>query len=59
MYFLAALCGMWDPSSLTRDQTLAPCIGSTESQSLDRQGSPQNGTKTLKEFSPRSLCQTS
>ena len=30
-YFLAALCSMWDLSSLTRDQTHAPCSGSTES----------------------------
>ena len=26
--FLAAPCGMGDPSSLTRDRTHAPCIGS-------------------------------
>ena len=26
--FLAAPCGMGDPSSLTRDRTYAPCIGS-------------------------------
>ena len=26
--FLASLCGMWDLSSLTKDQTLTPCIGS-------------------------------
>ena len=31
---------MRDLSSLTRDQTHAPCVGSTESQPLDRQGSP-------------------
>ena len=29
-------------SSVTRDQTRAPCIGSVESQLLDRQGSPCN-----------------
>ena len=29
-------------SSLTRDQTWAPCIGSTESYPLDHQGSPYN-----------------
>ena len=29
--FLAASCGMWDLCSPTRDQTRAPCIGSTES----------------------------
>lgn len=27
-------------SSMTRDQTQAPCLGSTESEVLDRQGSP-------------------
>ena len=27
----AALCGMWDLSSLTRDRTLAPCSGSVVS----------------------------
>ena len=31
---------MGDLSSLTRDQTRAPCSGSLESQPLDRQGSP-------------------
>ena len=42
-------CDMWDlqlqhvgSSSLTRDSTRAPCIGSTESQPLDHQGSPQD-----------------
>jgi len=30
---------MWDLSSLTRDQTHAPCIGSLESWPLNRQGS--------------------
>ena len=48
-------CGMWDlhcgmralscsmhvgSSSLARDRTQAPCIGSTESYPLDHQGSP-------------------
>ena len=28
-------CGLWDPSSLTKDQTCATCIGSKESQSLE------------------------
>ena len=35
---------MWDPSSLTRDQTYTPCIGSTESQPLDHQGIPLEKT---------------
>ena len=42
-FFLATLhaaCGIWDHSSLTRDRSCAPCSGSTESQPLDRQGSP-------------------
>ena len=29
--FLATPCGMWDPSSPTRDQTHIPCIGSWKS----------------------------
>ena len=34
-------CGMHvGSSSLTRDQTWAPCIGSAESYPLDHQGSP-------------------
>ena len=34
-------CGMHvGPSSLTRDRTLAPCIGSVESYPLHHQGSP-------------------
>ena len=28
-FFLATPCSMWDLSSLTRDQTRAPCRGST------------------------------
>ena len=38
--FLAALHGMWDLSSPTRDGTCTLCSGSTESQPLDLQGSP-------------------
>ena len=38
--FLAVPHGMWDLTSLTRDWTYAPCIGSTEFSPLDRQGSP-------------------
>ena len=40
-------CSVWvqlrhgDRSSLTRDQTWVPCIGTTESYPLDYQGSPQ------------------
>ena len=30
-FFFAVLCGMWDLSSPTRDQTLTLCIGSVES----------------------------
>ena len=33
-------CGMGGPSSLTRPWTQVPCIGNSESQSLDHQGSP-------------------
>ena len=38
--FLATPRGMWDLSSPIRDGTCVPCSGSTESQPLDRQGSP-------------------
>ena len=38
--FLAMLHSMWDLSSPTRDQSCVPCIGSTQSQPLDCQGSP-------------------
>ena len=37
---LAALCGTWDLSYPTRDQTCSPCSGSGESSPLDQQGSP-------------------
>ena len=39
--------GMWDPSSRTRDRTHAPCSGSTASQPLDHQGSPNKSTSYL------------
>ena len=31
LLLLATLCSMWDLSSLTKDQTHAPCNGSSES----------------------------
>ena len=37
--FLVIPCGIWDLSSLTRDETHAPCIGSMESEPLGHQGS--------------------
>ena len=41
-------CGMHEgSSSLTRDRTRAPCIGSTESYPLDHQGSPSFCFKPL------------
>ena len=36
-FFFATLLNLWDLTSLTRDQT---CIGSAESEPLDRHGSP-------------------
>ena len=39
-FFLAELHGIWNLSSLTRDQTHTPCSGSIESKPLDHQGSP-------------------
>jgi len=38
--FSAVPCRVRDLRSLTRDGTCIPCSGSTESQPLDRQGSP-------------------
>ena len=39
-FFFCLLCRMQDVSSLTRDQTWAPCIGSAGSSPLDYQGRP-------------------
>ena len=39
-FFLAPLSSMQDLSFLNRDQTQAPCNGSTESQPLNHKGSP-------------------
>ena len=39
-FFLIIPCSMCDLSSLTKDWTHAPCIGSEEFQQLDHQGSP-------------------
>ena len=38
-FFLAVQPGTWDLSSSTRDWTRTPCLGSTESEPLDHQGS--------------------
>ena len=40
-FFLATPCGLWDPSSLTRDRTGALGSKSMESQPLDLQGIPR------------------
>ena len=37
---LSSRRGSWDRSTPTRDQTLAPCSGSTQSSPPARQGSP-------------------
>ena len=42
IYFLAALQGLRDLSSPTRDRTHAPCSGSAESKPMDGQGIPHN-----------------
>ena len=39
-FSLAALSGTWHLTSLTRDQTRAPCSGSTDSQPRNYQGRP-------------------
>ena len=41
-----------ESSSMIRDQTQVPCIGSVVSYSLDHQGSPQNGFFPPKWFFP-------
>ena len=41
-YFLFTTFGTWDLSSLTRDWTHTPCIGSVASLALDSQRSPRN-----------------
>ena len=41
-FFQATLWGIWDLSSLTKDQTCAPCIGNVESYPLDHFGSPMD-----------------
>ena len=38
--FLAILLGLWDLSSLTKDQNCGPCSEKAESYSLDHQGIP-------------------
>ena len=43
-------------SSLTRDKTQAPCIGSTESQPLDHQQSPWNMFETSSFIHKEVLC---
>ena len=40
VYVFIYFFGTWDLSSPTRNRTRGPCIGSAESQPLDRQGSP-------------------
>ena len=40
-FFFAMPLSMQDPSSPTRDQTHAPCIGCSKSQPLAHQGSSQ------------------
>ena len=41
LFFGQATHGLWNPSSLTRKRTQAPCSGGTESQPLDHQEIPQ------------------
>ena len=61
-FFLAALQAMWDLCSPTRDQTLPPCCGSTESTTGLPGKSPGNpfwrrirGVSALKNTSHKSL----
>lgn len=39
-FFSVSLCSLWDPSSLIRDRTQAPCSEIVEYQPLDYQGIP-------------------
>ena len=49
--------GLWDLSSLTRNQTLAPCNRNTESKPLNHQGSPSKGDVEYAEgYSDLKLC---
>ena len=43
-FFPVSLHSTWDLSFPTRDWTCSPCIGSTESLSLDHQGSPYDNS---------------
>ena len=43
-FFFATSRSMWNPSSLTRDQTHTPCTESVESQSPDFQGISKDDT---------------
>ena len=46
----------WDLSSLTRDWTRAPCIGSMESKPLGHQGSPKTLLVTMSTCGPCHFC---
>ena len=53
--FLAVPNNIWDLSSLTRDRTLVPCIGSAESYPLDHQGNSW-AMFLISEAAPQSCC---
>ena len=53
-FFLATPRSSWAFSSLTRDWTCVPCIGSVESKSLDCQGSPSRSVNPIQENQYRS-----
>ena len=57
IFFFFLPLGLWDLSSLTRGQTLAPCNRSTKSKPLDHQGSPSKGDVEYTEgYSNLKLC---
>ena len=56
-FFFFLPLGLWDLSSLTRGQALAPCNRSTESKPLDHQGSPSKGdVEYIEGYSNLKLC---
>ena len=56
-FFFFLPLGLWDLSSLTRDQTFAPCNRNTEFKPLNHQGSPSKGDVEYTEgYSNLKLC---
>ena len=57
IFFFFLPLGLWDLSSLTRDQTFTPCNRNTEFKPLNHQGSPSKGDVEYTEgYSNLKLC---